>query len=109
MGFDDSTAHKTAATRNDKIVGTAEVGIADVLVAPAEETGVEAEEEEEERTEVAEVAPQEETADVSNRGPSSPPGRRRHIRTQSESHAVAKLVPTVRRRKRPRRATWAPR
>ena len=55
------TAHKAAATSNDN-VGAAEVGTADFLIAPTEETGVEAEEEE--RTEVAEIAPREGTADV---------------------------------------------
>ena len=52
------TAHKTA---NDN-VGAAGVCTADVLIAPTEETDVEAEEEK--RTEVAEIAPQEETADL---------------------------------------------
>ena len=46
----------------DDTVGTAEVGQTGVLIAPAEETSVEAEEEK--RTEVAEIAPQEETADL---------------------------------------------
>ena len=55
------TAHKTAATSNDD-VGAAGVCAADVLIAPTEETDVEAEEEK--RTEVAEIAPQEETADL---------------------------------------------
>ena len=54
------TAHQAAATSNDN-VGAAEVGTADVLIAPREETGVEAEEDA--RTEVAELAPQEKTAD----------------------------------------------
>ena len=45
------TAHKTA---NDN-VGAAGVCTADVLIAPTEETDVEAEEEK--RTEVAEIAP----------------------------------------------------
>ena len=58
------TAHKTAATSNDD-VGAAGVCTADVLIAPTEETDVEAEEEK--RTEVAEVAPQEETADSKSR------------------------------------------
>ncbi len=46
----------------DDTVGTAEVGQTGVLIAPAEETSVEADEEK--RTEVAEIAPQEETADL---------------------------------------------
>ena len=55
-------ARKTTAMSTDDTVGTAEVGQTGVLIAPAEETSVEAEEEK--RTEVAEVAPQEETADL---------------------------------------------
>ena len=54
-------AHKTTVSTDDT-VGTAEVGQTGVLIAPAEETSVEAEEEK--RTEVAEIAPQEETADL---------------------------------------------
>ena len=64
------TSHKTAIDN----VGAAGVCTADVLIAPTEETDVEAEEEK--RTEVAEIAPQEETADLKTRGQSSPPERR---------------------------------
>ena len=55
------TAHTTAATLTDNSVGAAMVGTVDAVVAPTEETCVEAEDEEE-RTEETELLPEETAA-----------------------------------------------